>query len=648
MDTDQLLDTYTDWDLYARNATILVRRAPALRSFIEKGRCDYKWRKTGDGLEVLDTAGKSVLPLPEPAYSEQRCRAFVSNPLILSECRPLQAVNADPEIWADHLQPVIKITGDRFWNRKTSIRNALTCVVIDHSSTSGMKQILEELPDLYILIFCISDVNLFVASLHTVDWSELYAVCDARDISLWLRLLPSGPDATRLILDQLARAARIMPDNIPIYSHLDSTATNALCGSLIKDFKNSNHGVGFFRDEIIMLENTIDNILERNRPLLCRQPSNIGTALVVGSGPSLDQSLDNIKAMSENCFIVACGTAVEPLLLHGIRVDACVVLERGLTVEKVFSGVADRVDLSSVVLIASSTVHPGVEDSFKRGVYFFRPGLNVSPGFDSKNEHTLQGCDPTVANTGIAVAYFLGFRRIIFFGVDVGSVDETLHHSKNSAYYTEHSIEKLKKRPMPLKVEASFGGTARTSTVFNWSRYRMEDFAIVFDDVVSLNLSDGAVLPATQPILPENAPILSRVFPFADKVDLTVDIEEKEYDPENYEYDPEHLDRYMQRIRSVSETLSWDNRINALLSINTFLWAQSSPNPYQRIVRGTITKMVTSIVGALMRMTEGEREAHEACMREALLIGIDGMHKELSDLIRYGIRKIPPDDPSRG
>jgi len=53
------------------------------------------------------------------------------------------------------------------------------------------------------------------------------------------------------------------------------------------------------------------------------------------------------------------------------------------------------------------------------------------------------------------------------------------------------------------------------------------------------------------------------------------------------------------------------------------------------------------VMGALGRMSQDERTVYEPVLRQALMAGLDGMHKEVGDLIRHGIRVVPPDDPRR-
>jgi len=648
MDTDQIQDAYTDWDLYERNTSVLTRRAPAIQSFLESRRCDYTLRQVDDGIAFLDANGDSVLPLPEPQYSEQRVQMFESQAIVLTAFRPLEHVSLEAPYWLDNLQTVRKVTDQNFWRRAPDKKTAMTCLVVDLSSTEGLMALIDGLPELDILVYCISDINLFIAALHVVNWPEIFRTVEKRNTEIWIRLLSPGRDGLRESLQYLRRASRMLPDNIPVYIHKDSITMKEFGRSLLDEFTASTYGVGFFRDEVIMLENSMVNILDHGRPLLQRQPAHQGTALVVGSGPSLDDTMETVRTLSETCFVIACGTAVEPLLSQGIRVDVCVILERGLMVKTVFDRIAERVDLSTVVMVASSTVNHEVERHFARSVYFFRPGLNVSEGFGGgKSHHVLQGCDPTVSNTGISVAEYLGFRRMILFGVDVGSVDKAKHHSNWSAYYVDKMIKDVGGVDFSAKTRGAFGGKVYTNWIFDWTRARLEDFATVFDQLFILNVSDGGMIPSVTPLMPANGPLLTQVFPVARPMDPPVTVLDEPFDMMDYAYDPDEWDRYMNTLSAVCVDLSWANRQQIVMSLNNLLWADEATHPFQKLVRGSVTHMVSSAFSVLMRMETAQQQEHEPELRAAVLAGIASMQRELNELLRFGIHALPPDAPAR-
>jgi len=638
---------YTDPVLYTRNLRCLSARVLGLQRFLEMERCSYRLHETPDGLVFRDRTGRPVLPEAEPAYSRQRVDAFLSSPTQLTTLVRLENVSSDdPAYWHEHLGAVKEFADDAFWKRPIAPEHALTLAIVDPPSTDGVLRLINAFPVLDTLLIFILDVDLFMASLQVTDWAEVFSLCDRRDIGVSFHVLPPGNEGAAKMVNQLHRAARMMPDNIVLYLHGDSSRYLDLGRTVARDFRSAALGVGFFRDEIIMLESTTDNILERNRPLLKPQFVHNGTALVVGSGPSLDQYFDTVERLSHQCAVIACGTAVEPLLARGIRVDACVLLERGTALRPIYAAMAERVDLKSVPLVASSTVHPDLEQHFARGLYFFRPGLNVAIGFGWGSEHILHNCDPTVSNTGTALALFLGFRRLVLFGIDVGSVDQSRHHSAQSAYYTDEDLKKTG-LALPYEVEASFGGPAYTSLVFDWTRYKLQQLLTVQTNAIVLNLSDGVRIGSAPPLKGRMGGFLEQVFPLADAGAEALVMEGEPYDKDKYNYDPEDLDHFIRNVRRAFGRLSWSRRRETLKSLNALLWVQLPTHPFQSILRGTLSQMVWSVMGTLARMSADERAEYEPLLRHALVAGLDDMHKELGDLIRHGTRVVPQDDPRR-
>ncbi len=636
-----------DPETYNRNVLLLSQRAPTMKAFLEAGRCAYTVSRTQEGTIYRDQAGASVLGGPDPAYSLERMDAFLKAPERMFVTQTLRSVPADPEYWAEHLAPdLVALDRGALWARSPDLTHAPALVMIDQSSSEALLKALEALPDLLVLVLIVRDIDLFNASLHAMDWAGVLRTCDQRGIQL--RLLPMQAPATTCGLAQkyLSYFTHILPDNIALYAHMDSPIHRDIVRRMKAEWQGAIAGTGFFRDEVCMYEGTADNLLEHDRPLLVSQPAHDGTALIVGSGPSLDKTIETVRALSETCFVIACGSAVEPLRERGIRVDACTIIERGRRQPKLFKSIAERVDLSDVTMIASSTVEPDVQPCFKDGYYFFRPGLSTVKGFGGGGEHTLSGCDPTVSNLGVSTAVFLGFRKLVLCGVDYGSVDAAVHHSANTLYFRETDSPVDLDPKFNLRTPATFGGMMQTNFVFSWARQSMGNMVTAGRDFTVYNLSDGAIVPGSVPLTPDTLGALTRVFPVGTGGrDIT--LKSKPFNRERYFYDLMVMDGFVRRLRAIFETLSWRNRRDIVASLTVVLWTDQARHPFQMIFRGTLTRMLWAVLGALSRMTETERARHEPNLRVAVLASLDGMAQELDDLIRHGIRRLDRDDPRR-
>jgi hypothetical protein len=639
--------SYTDPILFEKNRALLVKRAPRLRSVIDRGQSNYYVEKVGDQFFFKDGDGRQVLKYPERKYSTIIVSKFLSVIQGLDFGKRVEFVDADKEYWLDHLDSVVSATRGSFWKRKPNGKEATTLAIVDHTSTEGMLRLIDAFPELDTLVFFVHDVDLFMAALQVMDWTIIFGVCDSRKLDVWLHFAPPGNKGVSAVLDAVKKLAIMAPDNIVIYFHSNKRSYADLEYGVRRDFVSSTSGVGFFRDEIVMVENTMANLMDRMRPLIEPQRPNGMTAVVVGSGPSLDHAIEQVRTLSESCAVIACGTAVEPLLAHGIRVDVCVNQERGRALTDLYEGIAQRVELKPIPLVASTTVDPRLQDFFSDGYYYFRGGLNTSKGFGCGSASFLVGCDPTVTNAGLSLAGFLGFRRVILFGVDVGSIDKEKHHSETSAYYKDDNQKEKAHEPFKIPVPACFGGSAKTSVSFAWTRYHHEKLIAHRPEVMVVNASDGAMISGAPPVEAAAIPFLCDAFPLDRAPFKGIELSGTPFDDNNFNYDVSDLDEFVEDVRSALRAFSWADRSKALKSLTTLLWSMDTGHPFQLVLRGTLTLMVWSTVSTLGRMTSDERSQYEAPLRRAMLLGLDGMYREIRDLIVDGKHALDWEDPRR-
>ncbi|HEY4635064.1 MAG TPA: 6-hydroxymethylpterin diphosphokinase MptE-like protein, partial [Rhodospirillales bacterium] len=219
---------------------------------------------------------------------------------------------------------------------------------------------------------------------------------------------------------------------------------------------------------------------------------------LVGSGPSLDHSLPTIRANAEKAIIVSLGSALRPLMRAGIKPDFQIEIEN-VFVYPLVSLVAEKFDLSSICLVAATTVDRHILKFFDRKIFFFRFMLSPYPLFAESERSCLINPDPTVVNAGLSFAQEMGFRQIYFFGVDLGTRDVGQHHSKDAYQYADGSIPEWKKYTIPLR--GNFGGTV----------YSANDFAFALSNIVTaiamfkesrqyLNCSDGVLIDGATPL----------------------------------------------------------------------------------------------------------------------------------------------------
>ncbi len=200
---------------------------------------------------------------------------------------------------------------------------------------------------------------------------------------------------------------------------------------------------GYFNDECRQTLQTYKNLTQAHG-LLCNQHPVIddATAVIVGSGPSLDKTWQSIKALSDKCFIIACGTAMAPLLKKGIVPDAYVELETAPIISDYMAHVANSTSPDDFLFFGASGIPQVVAQKWRHNYLFLRD-MSTSTQFLPQKYQPIRQTWPIVGNAGLGIAIALGFRRIVLTGLDCGKRRNERHHSELSAYYdgTEQKIE---------------------------------------------------------------------------------------------------------------------------------------------------------------------------------------------------------------
>jgi hypothetical protein len=135
--------------------------------------------------------------------------------------------------------------------------------------------------------------------------------------------------------------------------------------------------------------------------------------VLIGSGPSLSHSLPYLKSLQGKAVLIACDSALAPLLRAGIVPDFTVCIERVSATKRLYEDLPK--DLKTV-LIAPSMVHPDTFTTY--------PGKKIAifrdVGFDAWlfPRHERNWIGMTVGHLGLRALEILGCRDIYFVGVD--------------------------------------------------------------------------------------------------------------------------------------------------------------------------------------------------------------------------------------
>ena len=367
-------------------------------------------------------------------------------------------------------------------------------------------------------------------------------------------------------------------------------------------------GLGFFEDELNMISQTFENLRDGKARMIATQREKCPLPVfIVGNGPSLDGVLPVIEENKDKAVVIACGSALDPLMKNGIVPDFVALLERAPDLLTFYEMTAKAYDLSKICLVGGSNLYPGVKDLFGDAILFFRPGISPRPLFARKPEQSPPRPDPLVANAALAFSISAGFTEFYFFGVDVGAKEADYHHSKSSWYSTKGMKYNFK---FDRSVPGNFGGTVLTTSVLKWSKSSLEGSLLSGGGGKRYyNCSDGAWIDGALPKHPSTVSL-----PDANDKEAVVNkLRERfpVYTKDDFEAAWTEADIYS-RLDSVRNELVEcldDTEIvdmEYMTDMMTILKPSNVEDPVAMIYRGSVYFMLMVLYSYSMRINSGE------------------------------------------
>lgn len=347
----------------------------------------------------------------------------------------------------------------------------------------------------------------FIAhSYQAIDWTSIFDLVDAANGAIHLVTDLDPAQMATSIVHRMAVYGTSYIDGTWLYVHYPLWAFGEGIKRLHDTAEHVFANMGFFEDELVMMNNATANFTGRSFNLIHAVPrrERPETAVIVGSGPSLDESMAKIKEIRERVVLFSAGTALRPLLRNGIMPDFHCELENLASTIDVLAEARNHGDLSKVRLIASATVDPRMPPMFGECFLFFRQAVSSTQIFQG-GYREIELAAPTCVNTAFGVGAALGFTKFLLFGTDCGVKLGREDHAEGTVY---NDIFGWKGRPdlldrYPIQVEGNFGGIARTNWLFDASR-RLIGELIAAKRLSVINCSDGALIPGAVPRVPDS------------------------------------------------------------------------------------------------------------------------------------------------
>ena len=340
-------------------------------------------------------------------------------------------------------------------------------------------------------------------SLASLDWTGFIAANEERGCRISIEVPSSAADALRRISVHFTDYGSHFIDGAYVFVHYPSVTLFDIRDRLVESVQVLYSSRGYHEDELVMLTNSAANLALGNFRWLDGKlrPERSEPVFIIGSGPSIDKSIEHIKRLRDRAIVFSCGTGLRVCLGNGIVPDFHCEIENGPQVHQVLSIVRSQFDFKGMTLIAPFSVDPRVPPLFDDAILFFRDAVSGSRVFaDHADEIYL--AVPTVTNCALRSALAMGFGTCYLFGVDCGTKDTSRQHSRQSVYFHADMFKAEPRTDMTYTFQGNFGGLVKSNWILMFTRMMIAEVCRVYQPKV-FNCSDGAGIRGTTPKIPE-------------------------------------------------------------------------------------------------------------------------------------------------
>ncbi|WP_434952530.1 motility associated factor glycosyltransferase family protein [Shewanella sp. HL-SH4] len=185
-------------------------------------------------------------------------------------------------------------------------------------------------------------------------------------------------------------------------------------------------GIGF--NQKVFVQAQLHNLAENLIPAtILKQQFSDKSCIVLGGGPSLDDSIDWIKANSQQLVVIAASRVMGKLAKLNIKADIVVSVDpqsHSFDVNKEFMELEHN-----ALLINSYHVAPQIMGQWRGAALYTGTRLPWNNDSDADN---IKSVGPTVTNSAIEIATEMGFKQVLLCGVDFCHSQKGVTHTQGT------------------------------------------------------------------------------------------------------------------------------------------------------------------------------------------------------------------------
>lgn len=209
-------------------------------------------------------------------------------------------------------------------------------------------------------------------------------------------------------------------------------------------------------------------------------------AVIIGAGPSLDKSIEQIKYLKGKALILCVDAAMDVLLDEGIVPDIVATIERTECTVRLYQ--REKIP-QEIVYVGANQVPGAILNRMSRIVFTGRTGDALFREFNESIGLTNLNIGNNVSHILISFAQFLGCSKVLFTGLDLAYPEGVTHARRTLDNFTD-TMKSGYKNDM-VYVKGQKGEMLETQEYFMHTRVWIEDFILKHPDCIYINCSEG-------------------------------------------------------------------------------------------------------------------------------------------------------------